>query len=253
MARRSISSSDGSTLRGAAITDAGSTSNVTLQGGSLWTMTGNSNVTNLTNASSVIQFTPPTADPTQLSSYKTLTAVNYVGQGGTIGLNTFLGADDSPSDRLVINGGTASGNSSLRITNTTGAGELTTGNGILVVDAVDGATTAAGAFSLARPALAGPTRYTCSARASMPAAPRPGTCDRTLTACATRSCPAVAVAVAAAAEVAASAPIILTCRSAEVVAAVEGGEEGGGGGGGGGGDDTPTSGRRRRSMRPSPR
>ncbi|WP_445218542.1 autotransporter outer membrane beta-barrel domain-containing protein [Bradyrhizobium sp. Pa8] len=152
--------SDGSTLQGAALTDPGSTSNVTLRGGTQWTMTGSSNVTNLTNTSSFIQFTPPAGDPTQLSSYKTLTAVNYVGGSGTFGLNTFLGTDGSPSDRLVINGGTATGNSFLRIANTVGAGALTTGNGILVVDAVNGATTASGAFSLSRSVLAGPYRYT---------------------------------------------------------------------------------------------
>jgi len=55
----------------------------------------------------LIQFTPPTADPTLLSSYKTLTVMNYIGEGGAIGLNTFLGTDDSPSDRLVIDGGAA--------------------------------------------------------------------------------------------------------------------------------------------------
>ena len=97
---------DSSTVQGAALTAAGSTSNVTLQNNSLWTMTGNSNVTNLTNGSSLIQYTPPGGDPTLLSSYKTLTAVNYIGQGGTLGLNTFLAADGSPSDRLVISGGT---------------------------------------------------------------------------------------------------------------------------------------------------
>jgi outer membrane autotransporter protein len=151
---------DASTVRGAALTDAGSTSSVTMRNGSLWTMTGNSNLTNLTNASSLIQFTPPTGDPTLLSSYKTLTAVNYVGASGTLGLNTFLGSDGSPSDRLVINGGTASGNSFLHIANTTGAGALTTGNGILVVDAINGATTVPGAFALSAPAVAGPYEYT---------------------------------------------------------------------------------------------
>ncbi|MCD9891004.1 hypothetical protein LUG63_07850, partial [Bradyrhizobium japonicum] len=151
--------SDGSRMRGAAITDAGSTSNVTLQNGSLWTMTASSNITNLTNAVSEIDFTAPTDDPTLLSSYKTLTTVNYVGRSSTIALNTFLGSDGSPSDRLVIDGGTASGNTFLKISNTIGAGALTTGNGILVVDAINGATTTADAFSLSRPVLAGPYRY----------------------------------------------------------------------------------------------
>jgi outer membrane autotransporter protein len=149
---------DASTLTGAASTGAGTTSTVTLQNGTLWTMTGSSTLTNLTNAASTINFTPPVADPTQFSSYKTLTVTNYVGGGGTLGLNTFLGNDSSPSDRLVISGGTATGSSLLRISNTAGLGDLTTGSGILVVDAINGATTD-DAFRLAGPVIAGPYEY----------------------------------------------------------------------------------------------
>ncbi|WP_244480348.1 hypothetical protein [Rhizobium sp. Root1220] len=68
-------------------------------------MTGSSNLTNLVNDPSLIQYTPPTGDPTLLSSYKTLTVVDYIGEGGAIGLNTYLGADGSPSDRLIVDGG----------------------------------------------------------------------------------------------------------------------------------------------------
>ena len=89
----------------------------------------------------------------------TLTTPNYLGQGGTIAINTYLGTDGSPSDRLVINGGTATGTSGLLITST-GPGDLTVANGILVVAAVNGGTTAPGAFSLAAPAVAGPYEYT---------------------------------------------------------------------------------------------
>ena len=140
---------DSSAVRGFAFTAADSTSNVTLQNHSLWTVTGNSNVTNLTNGSSLIQFTPPVGDPTLLSSYKNLTAVNYIGQGGTLGLNTFLGADGSPSDKLIINGGSATGNSFLRITNAGGPGAETVANGIAVVQAISGGTTTPGSFALA--------------------------------------------------------------------------------------------------------
>ncbi|MCK1366404.1 autotransporter outer membrane beta-barrel domain-containing protein [Bradyrhizobium sp. 62] len=151
--------SGSSILTGAAMTEAGSTSNVTLQNNSTWNVTGNSNVTNLANDPSLIQFTRPTGDPTVLTSYKTLTAANYIGQGGTMGLNTYLGTDGSPSDRLVINGGTASGNSLLRITNAAGAGALTTGNGILVVDTINAGTTAPGTFALVGRVAAGPYEY----------------------------------------------------------------------------------------------
>jgi outer membrane autotransporter protein len=139
----------GSTLQGVITTDASSTSTVNLTQGTVWTMTGNSNATNVTNDNSQIVYTPPSGDPTQLSSYKTLTANNYTGAGGTITLNTYLGNDSSPSDRLVINGGTATGSTTLRIMNTTGPGDQTVSNGILVVNAINGATTAPGAFSLA--------------------------------------------------------------------------------------------------------
>jgi outer membrane autotransporter protein len=148
-----------STVVGAATTLPGSVSNVTLLDNSTWIMTGNSNVTNLINDPSLIQFTPPVGDPTLLSSYKTLTTVNYLGLGGLIGLNTFLGSDPSPSDRLVIDGGNASGSSPLRITNTIGRGDLTRGNGILVVDTINGGTTVPGTFSLAGPVVAGPYEY----------------------------------------------------------------------------------------------
>ena len=79
----------------------------------------------------------------------TLTVANYVGASGNVVFNTFLGADNSPSDRLVVNGGTATGTTTLTIHNTTGPGEPTTANGILVVNAINGATTAPGAFALA--------------------------------------------------------------------------------------------------------
>ncbi|MFD4837385.1 autotransporter outer membrane beta-barrel domain-containing protein, partial [Achromobacter sp. NPDC058515] len=93
----------------------------------------------------------------------TLTTPNYAGQGGRIAMNTYLGADDSPSDRLVINGGAASGSSSLIVSNAGGAGAVTTGNGILLVDAVNGGATSASAFTLGNPggyAAAGPYAYT---------------------------------------------------------------------------------------------
>ena len=75
-------------------------------------------------------------------------AGNYVGNGGTLSLNTFLGADNSPSDKLVINGGTADP-SLLRIINMGGPGAETTANGILVVQAINGGTTTPNAFTLA--------------------------------------------------------------------------------------------------------
>src|SRR5262249_62357602 len=103
----------------------------------------------LTHINSDVNLLPPTRDPTLQSSSLTLKAMTYTGTGGTIGLNTFLGADGSPSNLLIINGGMATGSTLMRITNTGGPGVETTGNGILVVNAINGGTTTPAAFSLA--------------------------------------------------------------------------------------------------------
>ncbi|MBJ2157941.1 autotransporter outer membrane beta-barrel domain-containing protein [Variovorax sp. IB41] len=79
----------------------------------------------------------------------------WVGNGGTLRLGTALGNSASPTDRLVLDGAgaIASGNTQVRIANLGGLGALTTGNGIEVVSAINGATTTAqttkDAFSLA--------------------------------------------------------------------------------------------------------
>ncbi|MDL2399633.1 autotransporter outer membrane beta-barrel domain-containing protein [Rhizobium mayense] len=83
----------------------------------------------------------------------------YTGNSGSIYLRTVLQGDSSPSDKLVIDGGTptiddiagaiqATGNTLLYFTpGPNSTGDYTT-NGILVVDAANGGTTAEGAFSL---------------------------------------------------------------------------------------------------------
>lgn len=139
-------------LTGAAITEAGSTSNVTLID-STWTLTGNSNLTTLVNDPSLIDFAPP-----QAGAYKTLTVRNYSGDGA-IALNTYLGADNSPSDKLVIDGGSATGASQLRIKNNGGPGALTTASGIQVVEVVNGGVSGSSAFALSGRAVAGPYEY----------------------------------------------------------------------------------------------
>ncbi|OXI65673.1 autotransporter outer membrane beta-barrel domain-containing protein [Burkholderia sp. AU28863] len=75
-------------------------------------------------------------------------AGNYVGQNATLAMNTTLAGDGAPSDKLIVSGGTASGSSTLKVTNVGGAGARTTGDGIQVVQAANGATTSAGAFTL---------------------------------------------------------------------------------------------------------
>ncbi|MDH6590499.1 outer membrane autotransporter protein [Variovorax sp. TBS-050B] len=77
---------------------------------------------------------------------------NYVGSHGVLRLGTVLG-EGGTSDRLVIDGGTASGRTTVQIANLGGLGALTSGNGIEVVTAQNGATTTAqtskDAFALA--------------------------------------------------------------------------------------------------------
>jgi autotransporter family porin len=83
---------------------------------------------------------------------------DYEGNGGLVILNTELGGDSSASDKLVISAGTASGTTGIQIVNAGGAGALTTADGILVVEAANGATTG-GAFTLAGRVAAGAYEY----------------------------------------------------------------------------------------------
>lgn len=85
----------------------------------------------------------------------------YVGRGGILHIGTTLGDSSSASDRLVLNGpgASASGSTTVQITNLGGLGALTTGNGIEVVTALNGATTTAqttkDAFVLGGPGVGG--------------------------------------------------------------------------------------------------
>lgn len=109
-------SSDASTLTGTILTDALSTAQVALRNGSVWNVTGNSNMTTLENAASTIKVLPTagqTSQPTLASSYTSITTTgNYTGNNGTLALNTYLNAGGALSnqftDRLLI-GGNASG------------------------------------------------------------------------------------------------------------------------------------------------
>ncbi len=145
----------GTIVSGAATTEASAYSDVSMSNTSLWLMNGNSDLSTLTNNNSFINFSSPVD-----GQYKTLQVNRYHGENGTIGLNTHLFDDASPSDKLVIDGGLADGSSNLKITNTDGKGALTHGNGIKVVDAINGGMTAAGTFSLLNKVKAGPYQYT---------------------------------------------------------------------------------------------
>ncbi|VTU15320.1 Fluffing protein [Variovorax sp. PBL-H6] len=74
----------------------------------------------------------------------------YVGNNGVLKMGTALVGSNSLSDQLVLSGpsAVASGRTTLQITNLGGLGAQTTGNGIEVVSARNGATTTATAFTL---------------------------------------------------------------------------------------------------------
>ena len=76
-------------------------------------------------------------------------AGNYVGNNGRLALETVLAGDGAASDMLVIDGGSATGATKVVVSNAGGTGALTVADGIKVVNAVNGATTAADAFALA--------------------------------------------------------------------------------------------------------
>lgn len=84
---------------------------------------------------------------------------NYVGNNGQLRLQTKVGADGSSSDKLVVDGGTLTGSTSIAVTNLGGAGALTTQNGIELVQAQGGAVSDSGAFSLANSVSAGAFDY----------------------------------------------------------------------------------------------
>lgn len=83
------------------------------------------------------------------------TTGNYVGRNGLLQIGTVLAGSSSVSDRLVVDGlgVSASGTTTVQVTNLGGLGALTSGDGIEVVSGINGATTTAqttkSAFSLA--------------------------------------------------------------------------------------------------------
>ena len=73
---------------------------------------------------------------------------NYVGNGGQLLLQSAVGDDSSPSDKLVVNNGTLTGSTLISVTNVGGAGALTQQNGIQLVQAQGTAVSDNTAFAL---------------------------------------------------------------------------------------------------------
>lgn len=137
-----VSLKNGSELTGALEQDSlGRINSLTLDDTSAWTVRGDSRLGTLNNGGAVAF-----AASTDAAGFRTLVVNDYVGSG-TLLLHTQLGGDNSPTDRLVIDGGAVSGSTSLRIVNAGGNGGRTA-RGIRVVETVNGATTASDAFLL---------------------------------------------------------------------------------------------------------
>lgn len=152
---------DHSTMTGAILTDATSTSNVSLNNGSLWNVTGDSTLTNLTNSQSSVVFVPASqlsSAPTSPSSYRTVTVSgNYSGDNGVVRLNSFLNQGGSLAnqftDRLLVSGN-AAGTTVVEVEPVPGSvgaitsptGVITATEGISIIQVAGSST--AGAFHL---------------------------------------------------------------------------------------------------------
>ncbi|MDR6609382.1 autotransporter outer membrane beta-barrel domain-containing protein [Pseudomonas synxantha] len=84
---------------------------------------------------------------------------NYVGNGGQLLLQSAVGDDSSPSDKLVVNNGTLTGSTLISVTNVGGAGALTRQNGIQLVQAQGTAVSDNTAFALKAPVSVGAFDY----------------------------------------------------------------------------------------------
>ncbi len=152
-----------STLIGAVVTEPGSSSTMTLAGGSVWTVTGNSTVNNLNLVNSSAMFAPST------SGFHTLTVDSYVGTGAGLTFNAVLGGAHPGADQLIINGGQAVGSTtiSIRQINQTSAQAIgaassaaaAPASSVPIVVTTNGGAIAPNAFTLAGPVVAGDTVY----------------------------------------------------------------------------------------------
>ncbi|MCE4054105.1 autotransporter outer membrane beta-barrel domain-containing protein [Pseudomonas sp. Au-Pse12] len=133
-----LSLKDGSLLTGALYGDGGGRINsLLIDDTSRWSLRDNSALGTLTN-NGTLMF--------GAGGFQTLTVNNYVGNG-TLVFSTWLGDDDSPTDRLIIDGGTATGRTAVRVLNAGGAGGVTE-EGIRLVQAINGGSIGADAFYL---------------------------------------------------------------------------------------------------------
>ncbi|MCJ7960300.1 MAG: hypothetical protein MUW57_28090 [Pseudomonas sp.] len=129
---------DGSMLTGAVYGNSGGRINsLLIDDSSQWSLRDNSTLGTLSNSGTLVFDAP---------GFQTVTVSNYIG-GGTLVLTSELGDDHSPSDRLVIDGGTATGRTAVRVLNTGGQGGITE-EGIRLVQTINGGSIDTDAFYL---------------------------------------------------------------------------------------------------------
>ncbi|WP_241026109.1 autotransporter outer membrane beta-barrel domain-containing protein [Burkholderia sp. Tr-20390] len=116
---------------------------LSLDSGSQWTITGDSTVGSIVLNDSAIAFAAPGAGaPRSL-----VVNGDYTARDGRLLVYTTLHDDTSPTDKLVIDGGHASGNTALVVKHSGGSGAQTT-VGIPLVETRNGGTTDVTAFTL---------------------------------------------------------------------------------------------------------
>lgn len=127
-----------------------------IESGSTWNVTGTAgqNVLDTLTLAGNINFPGATGGT---FTPNTLTVKNLNGQNGTVGLNADL--SNGTADRIIVNGGAATGSTNLAVNNVSNTGAPTQGNGILLVETTNNGTTAADAFRLSSPVYGGAYRY----------------------------------------------------------------------------------------------
>ncbi|GCN37918.1 TPA: autotransporter adhesin Ag43 [Escherichia coli] len=135
--------------------------NVTLASGATWNIPDNATVQSVVDDLSHAGQIHFTSTRTGKFVPATLKVKNLNGQNGTISLRVRPDMAQNNADRLVIDGGRATGKTILNLVNAgnSASGMATTGKGIQVVEAINGATTEEGAFVQGNKLQAGAFNY----------------------------------------------------------------------------------------------
>ncbi|MBP0616482.1 autotransporter outer membrane beta-barrel domain-containing protein [Jiella mangrovi] len=128
-----------------------------LTDGSAWTLAAagsgvGSRIDEVQNSGSTIAFAPPVG-----AGFQSLIVGDYASENGRLVMNAELGTGGA-ADQLVIDGGLASGRSRL-VVSAIGDGGLTTGDGIRLIETVNGGQTGSGAFVLENRVASGALEY----------------------------------------------------------------------------------------------